>query len=130
LGVSLAADCEWLVSEALLRQVIGNLVSNAIDSLDSISKPQKKILIKSFVRDKHLCIDVIDNGPGVASNKRQNLFSLFATTKKKGAGVGLWLSKSIIEQHAGRIYYAEGLEGEAIFSIEIPDASKRQSNTR
>lgn len=130
LGVSLAADCEWLVSEALLRQVIGNLVANAIDSLDSISKLQKKILIKSFVRDKHLCIDVIDNGPGVASNKRQNLFSLFATTKNKGAGVGLWLSKSIIEQHAGRIYYAEGLEGEAIFSIEIPDASKRQRNTR
>lgn len=130
LGFSLATDCEWLVSETLLRQVIGNLIANAIDSLDSISKPEKKILIKSFVRDNRLCIDVLDNGPGVASNKRQNLFSLFATTKKNGAGVGLWLSKSIIEQHAGRIYYAEGLEGEATFSIEIPDASKRQSNTR
>lgn len=130
LDVSLAADCDWLVSEALLRQVIGNLVSNAIESLDSISKPEKKILIKSFLRDKCLCIDVIDNGSGVASNKRHNLFSLFATTKKNGAGVGLWLSKSIIEQHAGRIYYAEGLEGETIFSIELPDTSIRQSNTR
>ena len=130
LDVSLTADCEWLVSETLLRQVMSNLVSNAIESLDSITKPEKKILIKSCVRDKCLCIDVIDNGPGVASNKRQNLFSLFATTKKNGAGVGLWLSKSIIEQHAGRIYYAIGLEGESIFSIELPNVSIRQSNTR
>jgi signal transduction histidine kinase len=117
----LEAERVWQVSDTLLRQVIGNLIVNAIEALEPAVHLNKKILILSYVRDRHLCIDVIDNGPGVAPNKIHNLFSLFDTNKSNGSGVGLWLSLCIIEQHSGRINYSEALNGGAVFSIAIPD---------
>lgn len=117
---SLEPGQEWFVSETLLRQVIANLISNAIDSLEKSVGERKKILIQSFVKDDRLIIQVHDNGNGVPTEKEQHLFSLFATNKNKGAGIGLWLSMCILEQHSGCIRYAKGVDGGAIFSLEIP----------
>ena len=114
----LESERVWMVSETLLRQVMGNLITNAIEALESVVSSDKKILIQLYVKDQCLCIDVIDNGPGVAPKKLHNLFSLFDTNKRTGSGVGLWLSMCIIEQHSGRIYHSEALNGGAVFSIE------------
>lgn len=126
----LESERVWLVSDTLLRQVLGNLIVNAIEALEPIVRSDKKILIQCCVKDQCLCIDVIDNGPGVAPNKIHNLFSLFDTNKKNGSGVGLWLSMCIIEQHSGRMYHSEALNGGAVFSIEIPDAPQINSKTQ
>jgi C4-dicarboxylate-specific signal transduction histidine kinase len=126
----LESERVWMVSDTLLRQVMGNLITNAIEALESVVSLDKKILIQFYVKDQCLCIDVIDNGPGVAPNKIHNLFSLFDTNKSNGSGVGLWLSMCIIEQHSGRIHYSEALNGGAVFSIDIPDIPQVESKSQ
>jgi len=124
------AERVWMISDTLLRQVIGNLIANSIEALEPVVSSDKKILIQFCIKDQCLCIDVIDNGPGVAPNKIHNLFSLFDTNKSNGSGVGLWLSMRMIEQHSGRIYYSEALNGGAVFSIEIPDVPQVESKSQ
>jgi signal transduction histidine kinase len=128
LEVAVEPGQQWFVSEILLRQVIANLIVNSIESLETVTRDKKKILIRSFVKDERLCIEVIDNGDGVPSNKVHNLFSLFSTNKRDGTGVGLWLSACIVEQHSGNIRYAKSVEGGAMFLIEIPDVQQRFNN--
>ena len=120
LVVSLNVGQSWMLSDTLLRQVLSNLVANAFDSLASTVSPQRKIVLNSFIRDDCLFIEVVDNGPGVLPEKVDNLFTLFSTTKANGSGVGLWLSKHIVEEHGGRIFYRPSLTGGARFAIEFP----------
>lgn len=122
------AGMEWFVCETLLRQVLVNLISNSIESLETIAKRKKKIDIYAFVHKERLFIEVHDNGIGVAPNKTQQLFSLFSTNKSNGVGVGLWLSMCIVEQHSGSIRHTVGVEGGAVFTIEIPRFKKMHSN--
>jgi signal transduction histidine kinase len=127
--VSLNVGQSWMLSDTLIRQVLGNLISNALDSLVSVVGNPRKIVLSSFIRDNRVCIEVADNGPGVMPAKVENLFALFFTTKVDGSGVGLWLSKHILEEHGGRIVYRSSDCGGARFAIEIPQIKHRTAST-
>jgi two-component system, NtrC family, nitrogen regulation sensor histidine kinase NtrY len=86
----------------LIEQVILNLVYNSIEALDNI--PQKKIRLNGHKNQlNQLVIQVIDNGRGISEELMDKIFVPFFTTKEKGSGIGLSISRQIIQWHAGII---------------------------
>jgi signal transduction histidine kinase len=125
--LDLQASKPIIVWDALIRQVVANLISNAIEALDSITRDNKIILIKSEIDERSSYrLSVTDNGFGIKSEFADKLFSLFVSSKSSGTGVGLWLSRHIIERHQGSIYY-QNLpdDGGVTFIVTIPMGSKR-----
>ena len=108
-----------------LEMVLHNLVANAIDSIVGAGSPQREIAIAveaapdpaGFVR-----IAIQDSGPGVDAALAPQLFRAFATSKATGMGMGLAISRSIIEQHGGRLWLDETRSG-ARFALTLPVAN-------
>ncbi|MBK6918642.1 MAG: GAF domain-containing protein [Deltaproteobacteria bacterium] len=107
-----------------LRQVLHNLVLNALDATAGISDPKIEIALsvrqRGLLRGDALAIDVRDNGPGLSSRTMTNLFVPFHTTKSGGTGLGLPISQRIVENHHGVIEVANNPEGGARFTVLLP----------
>jgi len=104
--LDLQASKPIFVWDSLIRQVLANLTSNAIEALDSITRDNKIIRIKSEIDERgSYRLSVTDNGFGIKPEFADKLFSLFVSSKSSGTGVGLWLSRHIIERHQGSIDY-------------------------
>jgi signal transduction histidine kinase len=124
--LDLKANEPIIVWDSLMRQVVANLISNAIDSLDLMARSNKVICIKSEIVEKRWYrFSVTDNGFGVKPEYVDKLFSLFVSSKSSGTGVGLWLSRHIIERHQGSLTYQNLPEnGGASFIATIPMGAK------
>jgi signal transduction histidine kinase len=108
--------------EHLFRQVVVNLLSNAVEALNASSQMNKLIQIESGInRHGQYCLVITDNGPGICSEQEAQMFNMFATSKSTGTGVGLWLSRYIVERHQGSLTY-ENLPSQSgvSFVISIP----------
>jgi signal transduction histidine kinase len=124
--LDLRAQEPIFVWDSLIRQVVANLISNAIEALDSLGKNDKTIHIETKYDEKgwyRLC--VTDNGLGIKPEQEDKLFSLFASSKSSGTGIGLWLSYYIAERHQGTLSF-ENLpnQGGVTFSMTIPPGKK------
>jgi len=114
-----------------LRQVFSNLVGNAIDAMAHGGKLLVHVRESSLASDpscKGVRVTVLDTGAGIPIGVRRNLFAPFYTTKgEKGTGLGLWVSRGIIEKHEGTIHLSscicEGKSGTA-FSVFLPFEQK------
>ncbi len=104
-----------------IQQVIINLVNNAIDSFEGINQISPAIIIKTDLVNKTIQLDVTDNGCGITEDMQNQLFNLFKSTKATGMGVGLWLTKTIVESHFGEISVVSNLGNGTTFSVLIPD---------
>jgi signal transduction histidine kinase len=124
IDLNLKVTDQYFAWDSLFRQVISNLISNAIDALEMVAKPNRTISIESQIdQERNYCLTISDNGPGIRADKDQ-IFNLFETTKISGNGIGLWLSRYIIERHNGSIHYQNLPEqGGVAFTIIIPAAS-------
>ena len=112
--------------DSLMRQVVANLISNAIEALDSLDRNNKIIRIESRYNEKGWYqLSVTDNGTGVRVDQVNNLFNLFASSKSSGTGIGLWLSHYIAERHRGSLRF-ENLpnHGGVTFTLDIPPGQK------
>lgn len=110
-----------LVSHTLFEWVIENLCKNAADAMDGVGA----IILTHGKSDKKIWVEVSDNGKGIPKSKYKTIFNPGYTTKERGWGLGLSLSKRIIEEyHKGRIYvkYSELGKG-TTFRIELRDVS-------
>ncbi|OGV56738.1 MAG: hypothetical protein A2017_09735 [Lentisphaerae bacterium GWF2_44_16] len=102
------------------RQVITNLVTNAIDECTVIENG--RIKIRSYYDETHIFIEISDNGPGIAENKKKQIFEPFFTMKEGGIGLGLALCQRIMDLHDGEITET-GIEGKgACFIIKLKKA--------
>jgi signal transduction histidine kinase len=102
-----------------LKQVLLNLIKNAEDVLIEKNVKNPYIKIKSYKKDDKIVLEIIDNGGGVDENIMEKIFDPYFSTKNKrdGTGLGLYMSKTIIEEHCGgKIFVQNGEEG-AIFKI-------------
>lgn len=104
------------VDRQQLEQVLINLITNSIYSLKNIS--DKKISIQLAQKDKRISIQITDNGQGVEKEIEKKLFLPFFTTRKEGAGIGLTLSKNIVEAHGGYLYFTSE-NGKTSFTIQL-----------
>jgi PAS domain S-box-containing protein len=104
-----------------ITQVLVNLVSNAIHSVSNPRCEYPKILVSSFVNDDGMAeVAVADNGPGIAAVDLPRIFDRFYTTKSGGLGLGLPISRSIIESHGGRLL-CDSQPGEStVFRVTLP----------
>jgi len=105
-----------------IQQVLVNLIRNACEAM-SASKV-RKLTIKTTLKDANLQTDVIDTGMGIPRSVDADFFEPFASTKASGLGVGLPISRSIIESHQGRIWAERDAGGGAKFSFTLPLAAE------
>jgi C4-dicarboxylate-specific signal transduction histidine kinase len=103
-----------------IQQVLINLFNNATDAIEC-SNPELREIKLTISADKAFAvISIEDSGSGIEPSQLPHLFELYKTTKKDGLGVGLWLSKTIIDKHHGTISAANHMHGGAIFTLQIP----------
>lgn len=103
-----------------VQQVLINIFNNAIYAIAAAHPQDRKITIDISQSDSSAIIHILDSGPGIDQEILPEIFELYRTSKREGLGVGLWLSKTIIEKHQGIIRASNRLNSGAIFEIEIP----------
>jgi PAS domain S-box-containing protein len=110
-----------------LQQVILNLVMNGIEAMSAVADRSRDLLIRSrqYESDKVL-VGVQDSGTGLESESLDHLFTAFFTTKPQGMGMGLAISRSIIEAHGGRLWATANEGRGAVFQFTLPARSKRE----
>jgi C4-dicarboxylate-specific signal transduction histidine kinase len=104
-----------------LQQVLLNLIVNAIEAMSWIDERRRELTIVSAADGPEaVAVEVRDSGMGLDPEHAAHLFEPFYTTKAEGMGIGLWISRSIVEAHGGRIYAkATGELGLTVY-VELP----------
>ncbi len=116
---ALERDTEMvLVDRVQVQQVILNLVRNAIEAMSDQTRRELSITTEA-VEDGMAMVSVADTGPGVDPVAAAKLFQPFVTTKASGMGVGLSISRTIVEAHGGRIWTEPNPDGGAIFRFTL-----------
>ena len=105
-----------------LQQVLINLIRNAADAMKESER--KHLRISAYNSGDEVRIDVRDTGPGLSDDEREALFTPFTSTKDEGMGIGLSVSRMIVETQHGRLWAAANEEGGACFCIAIPAAKE------
>ena len=113
-------EFEVLVDRIQIQQVLINLLQNAVDALKLT--PMPRIIVSARAENGCAIVTVADNGSGVSELAQKTLFEPFSTTKDNGMGMGLAISRTIIEAHEGRLSWSLGPENETQFSFSIPMA--------
>jgi signal transduction histidine kinase len=99
-----------------MKQVVINLVINAVQA----SPEGETIIVRSHYRGENLAIDIVDQGSGIPSEKREEIFYPFVSTKKEGTGLGLAIVRKIIEAHKGEVRIFDNPKMGVTFRVLIP----------
>ena len=125
-GIALRLDLSGNLPAALadaiqVEQVVLNLVRNAIEAIDTAHSPEREVAIRTGV-DPHGSVEVAvrDTGPGLPAENAERLFEAFYTTKPEGMGMGLSISRSIVEEHRGQLRALRNPEGGATLCFTLP----------
>jgi PAS domain S-box-containing protein len=117
----LAADVPTVLADRVqLQQVLLNLIMNAIDAMIAIGDRPRKLLIMSSEVAEGVLVQVQDSGHGLDPEHVHRIFDSFFTTKAEGTGMGLSISRSIIEAHGGRLRAVPGSPHGAVFQMALP----------
>jgi two-component system sensor kinase FixL len=108
-----------LADRVQVQQVLVNLIHNAAEAMLNLKKP-RLLRIIAEARNGMALVRVIDNGSGVAEDYMKSLFSPFVSTKSEGMGVGLFVSRRIIEGHGGKLWFEPVEGGGAEFRFTLP----------
>jgi len=103
-----------------LQQVISNLVVNAMDAMSKTPRGERRVIVRTVRADNFAEVSVSDTGPGIPSDKFNEVFEPFFTTKPHGMGIGLSIARTIAEAHDGRIWAENQAEGGAVFHVRLP----------
>ena len=103
-----------------VQQVMMNLIMNSIDAMKDVDRTRELSIRSQNGEDQQLVISVSDAGVGLPSQQREQIFSAFYTTKPHGIGMGLRISRSIIESHGGRLWAADNTPQGATFYFTLP----------
>ncbi|HET6436802.1 MAG TPA: ATP-binding protein [Anaeromyxobacter sp.] len=106
-----------------LQQVLMNLISNAIDAMRAAAPP-RQLTISTREEGSACLISVADTGPGLPPEQADRIFQPFFTTKAHGTGMGLAISRSIVESHGGKLWAEPGRGGGAVFQFTLPIAGE------
>ncbi|MBN8614716.1 MAG: PAS domain-containing protein [Deltaproteobacteria bacterium] len=116
-----------VVDPQQIRQVLWNLVRNAIQ----FSPPKGSVRVRVSRDEQALVLEVSDEGPGVAEADRERLFDMFFTRRRRGLGLGLALTKQIVDAHQGEIVALPNEPRGSIFRVRIPhEVTLRTSDPR
>jgi len=114
----LAADLPEIMADRVqLQQVFMNLMLNGIEAMTDSGG---ELMVKSQMQDSQVLFSVSDTGVGLPTEKMDQIFSAFFTTKPQGSGMGLAISRSIVESHGGRLWATANGGGGAAFHFTLP----------
>jgi two-component system sensor kinase FixL len=106
-----------------LQQVLLNLTRNAVDAMRQGPQKQRGIAIGTRLGpDATIRLTVADHGHGVSRQLGENIFHPFVSTKREGLGVGLAISRTIVQSYGGSLSYADNPEGGTVFTVALPPA--------
>ncbi len=111
------SDIILKADEKLIEQVLINLIKNSSESLSSTNTPI--IRIRALMANNQVQVKVSDNGPGISPEVLENIFIPFFTTKEKGSGIGLSLSRQIMYLHGGNITVKSESTIETVFTLQF-----------
>lgn len=103
-----------------LQQVILNLVVNSMDAMAAIPNGRAVIGRTEMNGGSSAVVSILDSGPGIPTEKLNEVFDPFFTTKKQGMGIGLSISRTIVQAHKGRIWAENQKDGGAVFRLSLP----------
>jgi PAS domain S-box-containing protein len=129
----LAPDLPLITADRVqLQQVLMNLMMNGIDAMKAVDGPRNLTLSTKNAGDRALQVSVDDTGVGLPVNQADQIFNAFFTTKEHGTGMGLRISRTIIEAHGGRLWATDNVPRGASFHFTLaatPDAGSLDANT-
>jgi len=121
LSMDVALDLPTLSGDDVqLVQVVVNLVMNAIDAVGTLPPDRRRVAVAAAPVPDGVEIRVVDTGPGIPPPLAERVFDPFFTTKPGGLGLGLAISRSIVEAHGGKIRVAPGPEEGTEFHVFLP----------
>jgi signal transduction histidine kinase len=111
-----------------LQQVILNLMMNAIEAMSGSGEGPRELLIRAgTIESQGVLVSVQDSGPGLDPKSLEQLFDAFYTTKPEGLGMGLAISRSLIEAHGGRLWATANAPHGAVFQFTLPIGGERMA---
>jgi len=117
---SLVCESDYLtleIDEEMIGQVLINLIKNAMEALNKTENG--KIEVVGKYNGNTITIEVIDNGPGIIPEAIQRIFVPFFTTKKTGSGIGLALSRQIMQMHNGTLGVESESDVKTVFTMRF-----------
>jgi signal transduction histidine kinase len=120
----LATDLPLIVADRVqLQQVLMNLMINGIDAMKAVDAPRQLTLGTQNDSNEQLRVSVEDTGIGLPPNQVDQIFNAFFTTKEHGTGMGLRISRTIIEAHGGRLWATDNYPRGASFNFTLAVSS-------
>jgi C4-dicarboxylate-specific signal transduction histidine kinase len=121
----LAEDIPRVMADRIqLQQVFMNLMLNGLDAMKDVCSARELTIRSQRVKDGQVMISVSDTGIGLPLQQPEQIFSAFFTTKAHGTGMGLSISRSIIESHGGRLWATSNSDRGASFHFNLPHAAE------
>jgi signal transduction histidine kinase len=112
-----------------LQQVTTNLIVNAMEAMSDVSEgPRELTIVSGAGSSNDVFVEVQDTGPGLDPANLDRLFQSFYTTKPDGMGMGLAISRSIVEAHGGRLSAAPNQPQGTVFRLTLPVEEARLPN--
>jgi C4-dicarboxylate-specific signal transduction histidine kinase len=109
-----------------LQQVLLNLIVNAIEAMSTVNNRPRELAIVTTQGTDGVVVEVRDSGVGVDPERAERVFEAFYTTKTEGIGIGLSISRSIVEAHGGRLWASTNEPHGAVFRLSLPLAEEAQ----
>jgi signal transduction histidine kinase len=117
-----------LADRVQVQQILMNLIVNSIDAMKDVDG-SRELVIASQSTDQHVVVAVSDSGPGLPADHAAQIFNAFFTTKVNGTGMGLSISRSIVESHGGSLWATGNPGGGATFHFTLPAAAASNSTS-
>jgi two-component system sensor histidine kinase DctS len=124
LRLELAEDVPAVAADPVqIGQVLTNLAINGIEAVSQLPMPRRWLALRTWIENDRVCVGVRDGGEGVSEEAASRLFDSFFTTKPTGLGLGLAISRSIVEAHGGKLSMTRG-KGWTEFQFHLLEAEK------
>jgi C4-dicarboxylate-specific signal transduction histidine kinase len=120
-GTELEADLPQILGDRVqLQQVLMNLMLNGIEAMKDVGGKRELVIKSGRAENEGVLVSVSDTGVGLPVQQADQIFKAFFTTKPQGTGMGLSISRSIVETHGGRLWASENSPRGASFSFSLP----------
>jgi light-regulated signal transduction histidine kinase (bacteriophytochrome) len=124
----LAAELRLIAGHrAQLREVIYNLVNNALEAMQATTSQSRVLHVRTESREEAIAVAIQDSGSGIDPNRLTSIFSAFVTTKAHGTGLGLAICRMIVERHGGRLTASSDGQSGALFPIRSTGRVRRMT---
>jgi signal transduction histidine kinase len=125
LATELTADLPQVMADRVqLQQVLMNLMINGIEAMKDTDGTRELAIKSRRLQNEEIVVSVTDSGVGLPPQQKEQIFNSFFTTKPHGTGMGLRISRSIIESHGGRLWAADNSPRGASFSFSLPSKAE------